>query len=97
MIRFSRSSSWAWAALALALPCGTALADGSVPDPGMAAEEPTRPILSGRRPTLDRDGLVRPRRRVTGGPDYVGSDYGLGKPSFYGIGSRPDWGRSSID
>ena len=37
----------------------------------------------------------RPARRVTGGPGYVGSDYGLGKPAFTGLGSRPDWGRSS--
>ena len=39
----------------------------------------------------------RPARRVTGGPDYVGSSFGLGKPTFYGIGPRPDWGRSSTD
>lgn len=39
----------------------------------------------------------RPTTRVMGGPDYVGSDYGLAKPSFYGIARRPDWGRSSYD
>ena len=39
------------------------------------------------------DGYGRPPRNVTGGPGYVGSDYGLGKPSFTGLGSRPDWGR----
>ncbi|MDB5559113.1 MAG: hypothetical protein JWQ36_2047 [Enterovirga sp.] len=33
-------------------------------------------------------------RPVTGGPGYVGSDYGLGKPAFTGLGSRPDWGFS---
>ena len=31
---------------------------------------------------------------VTGGPGYVGSDYGLGKPAFTGLGTRPDWGVS---
>jgi hypothetical protein len=36
-----------------------------------------------------------PPRRVTGGPGYAGSEYGLGKPSFWGLGSRPDWGRSN--
>ncbi|TDR94951.1 hypothetical protein [Enterovirga rhinocerotis] len=39
----------------------------------------------------------RPPTRVMGGPGYVGSDYGLGKPAFSGVGPRPDWGRSSID
>ena len=33
-------------------------------------------------------------RPVNGGPGYVGSDYGLGKPAFTGLGSRPDWGVS---
>jgi hypothetical protein len=33
-------------------------------------------------------------RVVNGGPGYVGSDYGLGKPAFTGLGSRPDWGHS---
>jgi hypothetical protein len=33
-------------------------------------------------------------RPVNGGPGYVGSDYGLGKPAFTGLGSRPDWGHS---
>lgn len=36
----------------------------------------------------------RPARRLNGGPGYVGSDYGLGKPSVTGLGTRPDWGRS---
>lgn len=34
-----------------------------------------------------------PARVFTGDPGYVGSDYGLGKPAFTGLGSRPDWGR----
>lgn len=42
-------------------------------------------------------GRLSPTRRVMGGPDYVGSDYGLGKPAYFGLGSRPDWGRSSTD
>ena len=37
----------------------------------------------------------RPPRRVTGDPGYVGSEYGLGRPAFTGLGSRPDWGHSS--
>lgn len=37
----------------------------------------------------------RPSRRFTGGPGYAGSEYGLGKPSFWGLASRPDWGRSN--
>ena len=39
----------------------------------------------------------RPARRVMGGPDYVGSNYGLAKPPYLGIGPRPDWGRSTYD
>lgn len=39
----------------------------------------------------------RPHRRVMGGPDYVGSNWGLGKPAVSGIGPRPDWGRSTYD
>lgn len=42
-------------------------------------------------------GPLRPTRRVTGGPDYAGSDYGLAKPSFYGMSPRPDWGRGNLD
>jgi hypothetical protein len=41
-------------------------------------------------------GPLSPRRPVTGGPGYAGSEYGLGKPSFNGLGSRPDWGRSNL-
>ncbi len=35
-----------------------------------------------------------PARIYTRDPGYAGSDYGLGKPAFTGLGSRPDWGRS---
>lgn len=34
----------------------------------------------------------RPRRLVSGGRGYVGSSWGLGRPSYSGIGTRPDWG-----
>ena len=37
-------------------------------------------------------GSRRPARRVMEGPDYAGSPWGLGKPSFWGIGPRPDDG-----
>lgn len=85
------------AAVAALLLCALpARADGPGPDPA--------PFDEGRwgGPIgLDAPGRSgesrRPARRVTGGPDYVGSEYGLGKPSFYGIGTRPDWGRSSAD
>jgi hypothetical protein len=49
----------------------------------------------------DAPPMIEPRRHgpskrlgrpVTGSPGYVGSDYGLGKPAFTGLGSRPDWG-----
>ena len=40
-------------------------------------------------------GALRPATRHTGDSDYSGSAYGLGKPSFNGVGSRPDWGRSN--
>ncbi len=33
-------------------------------------------------------------RQLNSGPGYVGSDYGLGKPAFTGLGTRPDWGFS---
>jgi hypothetical protein len=40
-------------------------------------------------------GQPRPHGRpINGGPGYVGSDYGLGKPAFTGLGTRPDWGYS---
>lgn len=81
--------------LSVALLCGIAgpaFADG----PG-----PSEETIARSAATHDRYTAVRrsagPPRRVTGGPDYVGSDYGLGKPSYLGIGTRPDWGRSSVD
>jgi hypothetical protein len=40
-------------------------------------------------------GPLRPHRRLMGDETYAGSEYGLGKPSYAGIGTRPDWGRSS--
>lgn len=52
--------------------------------------------LWGGPETYPPDG-PRPRRRIMGGPDYVGSNWGLGKPPVSGIGPRPDWGRSSYD
>lgn len=55
---------------------------------------PAAPRPHGR---ADATGHGRPPRRVTGGPGYVGSDWGIGKPSYYGVGPRPDWGRSSTD
>jgi hypothetical protein len=54
-------------------------------EPGFQGQ-PTPPLAPGPG---------RPARRIIGDPGYVGSDYGLGKPSFTGLGSRPDWGRSS--
>jgi hypothetical protein len=74
--------------------------------PAMAADRPLgasreRPLVLQERTEeqVDRYGpsLAQPRplgRPVTGGPGYVGSDYGLGKPAFTGLGSRPDWGYS---
>lgn len=53
----------------------------------------------GRREVVVQSDLVRrrhesrhPHRLVTGGPGYVGSNWGLGKPSFWGLGTRPDAG-----
>lgn len=92
--------------LAFALAAGASLApparaDGpgpygppSDPESDAPASAPASASVSGR---LFREVSPRPPRRVTGGPGYVGSDWGLGKPSFYGIGTRPDWGRSSGD
>ena len=50
-----------------------------------------RPMIEtggGRDPA--EDARRRPRRVTNGDAGYVGSDYGLGKPSFTGLGSRPD-------
>ena len=87
--------------LVLAVLAGSAV-PASAADPQDAADLRARGEADMSAPDVDpgRRGVpssARPRRRVTGGPDYVGSDYGLGKPSFSGIGSRPDWGRSSIE
>jgi hypothetical protein len=74
--------------------------------PAMAADRPLgihreRPLVLQERTEVEVDrygpSLAQPRphgRPVNGGPGYVGSDYGLGKPAFTGLGSRPDWGYS---
>ena len=72
-----------------------------------ASSEPAPAVDEGRPAPIGRNPgrLLAPRsagaepagripRAVEGGPGYVGSDYGLGKPAFTGLGSRPDWGRS---
>lgn len=77
-----------------------AVAAADLARPSYGELEPDRagPSYGGRLyDAYGREISTRPRRRVTGGPGYVGSEYGLGKPSFYGIGTRPDWGRSSAD
>lgn len=59
--------------------------------PGPARPGMDRPMIetyAGRDPA--EEARRRPRRVVNGDPGYVGSDYGLGKPSFTGLGSRPD-------
>lgn len=59
--------------------------------PGLERPGLERPMIetyAGRDPA--EDGRRRPRRVVNGDPGYVGSDYGLGRPSFTGLGSRPD-------
>lgn len=86
-----------WAAGLAALLAPTALrADGPGPDspPGYLEQESFRGTQTRPRPAPVGP---RPARRVTGGPDYAGSEWGLGKPMYYGLGSRPDWGRSSTD
>jgi hypothetical protein len=57
-------------------------------EPGYRAEAFKAPPYADAR-------SFKPTRRVTGGPGYAGSEYGLGKPSFWGLGSRPDWGHSN--
>lgn len=59
--------------------------------PGSDRPSLDRPMIDayGGRDPAD-DSRRRPRRVVNGDPGYVGSDYGLGKPSFTGLGSRPD-------
>ncbi|MBV9076177.1 MAG: hypothetical protein JO048_01695 [Methylobacteriaceae bacterium] len=72
--------------------------------PGPAAAEAPGPVYKDRerferpmirpgpalRPGSASDGF--PAHPLVGGPGYVGSDYGLGKPAFTGLGTRPDWG-----
>lgn len=82
----------------LLLAAAAARADGPGPDhDGWAGSQELGPGFADDRTGRRGSGWPRPARRVTGGPGYVGSEWGLGKPSFYGIGPRPDWGRSSID
>lgn len=89
--------------IALLILAAPARADGPGPVPsagrpsGMAGDWEEPGGWPGRAPVAGIPTRPRPARRVMGGPDYVGSDYGLGKPAFYGLGSRPDWGRSSTD
>ena len=66
-----------------------AWADGDpiAKDAGRRAPSWTKPHRE-----ADPRGLARPGRRVMGGPGYAGSDWGLGKPSFWGLGPRPDDG-----
>lgn len=100
--------SLAFIAKAVALSAGSCLLAGAA----LAADLGERPWTSGPRQPLAYEGLWagrsidpgadvgppgRPHRRVMGGPDYVGSTFGLGKPPVSGIGPRPDWGRSSYD
>ena len=53
-------------------------------------EDGARPLA--RRLPREERGPVRPARKITPGPGYVGSEWGLGKPNYWGIGPRPDWG-----
>jgi hypothetical protein len=84
-------------ALPLALGGVARAADLRFADPGGPVPPPAayERLWSAPPPTAS-DG-PRPRRRLMGGSDYVGSVYGLGKPAVSGIGPRPDWGRSTAD
>jgi hypothetical protein len=93
--------SLAASCLVLALGIGPALGQPVYKDserfsePGFAPE----PVYRGgggygRVPQIET-GPLRPHRRVMGDATYSGSEYGLSKPSYNGIGTRPDWGRSS--
>lgn len=80
----------------LAVPAGLLLSllgsEGASAD-GMIVSKGSPPIYApGRTGGRDHVGRHRPRRLVTGGPGYVGSSWGLGKPSYWGIGTRPDDG-----
>lgn len=79
-------------AMALLAPW-PAFADGPGPDGEPPRRHDSRPRYSHELDSPE----ARPARRVIGSPDYVGSAWGLGKPSYYGLGTRPDWGRSSVD
>ena len=87
--------------LAAAVPTGVGAADLGLPPPppdlhGGGAGYQRYHRLWGGPEVYPPDG-PRPRRRIMGGPDYVGSTWGLGKPPVSGIGPRPDWGRSNYD
>ena len=78
---------------------GLGAGPGMGPEPGLPLGEAMPPRLEPLPPYADpRFGAppvpVPLGRAVNGGPGYVGSDYGLGKPAFTGLGTRPDWGRS---
>lgn len=101
--RITRSGAATRAAcLALCLlPAGVALAQPApvykdterFSEPGYSAE-PGYGGGYGRLPRVE-SGPLRPQRRLMGDATYAGSEYGLSKPSYNGIGTRPDWGRSS--
>lgn len=92
--------------VAIALSCaflaGTATARGAdlrerAPYPAYACPRLGYEDLWAGRVARREGGPLRPHRRVMGGPDYVGDNWGLGKPPVSGIGPRPDWGRSTYD
>jgi hypothetical protein len=89
----------ACAGLILPLLAGGARAEGPGPiyKDRERFDEPSRSgdTLERAWESHGRSGQTRPARRVSGGPGYVGSDWGLGRPAFTGLGTRPDWGRSS--
>ena len=80
--------------LAAGLLVGTP-ARASEPPPPDGLDRPAPPPRrsTGRHASPDAETSGRIPRVVDGSPGYVGSDYGLGKPAFTGLGSRPDWGR----
>jgi hypothetical protein len=64
------------------------------PGAGQAGLQQHRMFTEGERYGASARAPRSVGRPVNGGPGYVGSDYGLGKPAFTGLGSRPDWGFS---
>ena len=91
-------------AIALSLGClaGAATVQGAdlrepSPYPAYGGLRPGYEGLWAGPPMRREGGPLRPHRRVMGGPDYVGDNWGLGKPPVSGIGPRPDWGRSTYD